>query len=422
MKKYLSLILAALMVLALLTGCANTPAESADPEPSSTATIAEPPESAEPVEPAEPVEIVIWHENNETIAGTIQEQLSDIPGVTVKLERKEQMSDALKMVGNDPEAAPDMYLFAHDKIGVYAAMGILAPITEFVSADAFADIMPMAVDATTYKGEQYSIPIYFETLLFMYNKALMDAPPATTDELLELMKSGTTADSYVFVEQHSTSYNSAPWIQGFGGYILNSDAAPGLGTQEFQDALAYHKQFIQYQPSDGEYNTVTTLFTEGKAASTIGGPWLVPDLNAAGLDLGISAMPTLPNGEPLKPFSGVQGIQVLKHAAADKPDAVKAVLEGLLRPEVGIALANIANSAPVNLKAYDDPDVAANEMIMVMRDIAANVVPMPNIPEMDVMWTVTDNLLAAVNKNGEDIKTTCEAAQAEALEQIAAMQ
>ena len=33
------------------------------------------------------------------------------------------------------------------------------------------------------------------------------------------MKNETTADQYVFVEQHSTSYNAAAWIQGFGGYL-----------------------------------------------------------------------------------------------------------------------------------------------------------------------------------------------------------
>mgnify|MGYP000405794325 CR=1 FL=1 len=39
------------------------------------------------------------------------------------------------MVGNDPKAAPDMYFFAHDKIGVYAEMGILSPITDIIPAE-----------------------------------------------------------------------------------------------------------------------------------------------------------------------------------------------------------------------------------------------------------------------------------------------
>ena len=54
--------------------------------------------------------------------------------------------------------------------------------------------------------------------------------------------------------------------------------------------------------------------------------------------------------------------------------------------------------------------------------MANNVVPTPNIPEMDVMWSVTDDLLAAVNKRGENVQTACDAHQKEALEQISAMQ
>jgi arabinogalactan oligomer/maltooligosaccharide transport system substrate-binding protein len=132
-------------------------------------------------------------------------------------------------------------------------------------------------------------------------------------------------------------------------------------------------------------------------------------------------MPTLPSGSPLTPFSGVQGIQVLKHAADSKSDAVKAVLQCLLSPDMGIALAKASNCAPVNLKAFDDPDIAANEMIVAMRDTATNVVPMPNVPEMDVMWAVLDEMLSSVNKSGEDVATACQKAQDFAAAQIEAM-
>ena len=46
---------------------------------------------------------------------------------------------------------------------------------------------------------------------------------------------------------------------------------------------------------------------------------------------------------------------------------------------------------------------------------------MPNIPEMDVMWTVTGNLLVSVNMSGQDIEPASAAAQKKALELIEAM-
>ena len=174
-------------------------------------------------------------------------------------------------------------------------------------------------------------------------------------------------------------------------------------------------------PADGEYNTVTTLFTEGKSASIIGGPWLIPGLKAAKLNYGIAPMPKLPNGEPLKPFSGVQGLQVVKQAAENKTAAVKEVLAAAINPEVGIALAKVANCAPANSQAYKDVEVGKNEMISTLREMAKTLVPMPNIPEMDVMWGATDGLLAEINKNGKDVAGSCEKYQKQATEQIANM-
>ena len=75
-----------------------------------------------------------------------------------------------------------------------------------------------------------------------------------------------------------------------------------------------------------------------------------------------------------------------------------------------------------NSKAYDDADVAANEMIMAMKATAETAQPMPNIPQMSVMWGPTEEFLAAVNKSGEDIDTAAETYQQEALDAIADMQ
>lgn len=409
MKKRMALVMSALMMVSMLGGCGSNDTNSNG-------------DTAESGN-GEPVTITIWHSADATIADTLQKQVDALaPEVEVKFERKENMSDALKLAGDDPSNAPDMYFWAHDKVGTFAQMDMLAPITDVISEDELKDLLPMTLEAGAYDDKYYQLPLFYEALLFMYNKDLMSTPPATTDELLAQMEKETTADKYVFVEQHSTSYNATAWIQGFGGYIINEDKEPGLDLQDTMDSLEYHKKFVPYMPADGEYNTVTTLFTEGKAAATIGGPWLVPGIKEAGINLGIAPMPTLPNGKSLTPFSGVQGVQVLKHAAETKKDAVAKVLRTLMTPETGIALANAANCAPANSKAYDDDAVAKNEMIMALKDISEKVIPMPNVPEMDVMWSVTDDLLVSVNKNGEDVKESCKSHQKEALEQIQAMQ
>ena len=215
----------------------------------------------------------------------------------------------------------------------------------------------------------------------------------------------------------------APYINGYGGYILNEDAQPGLNMEETKEAIAYNKKFAQLQ-ADGDYNTVTALFNEGKAAAIIGGPWLISGIQDAGINYGIKSLAefTLPNGNALAPYSGVQGIGVMKYSAEKKADAISKVLEAIVSPEVGIMLANEFNCAPSNSKAYDDANVAENEMIMAMKETAKTAQPMPNIPEMSVMWGPAEQLLAAVNKSDEDVDIAAEVYQEQALTAIADMQ
>ena len=373
-----------------------------------------------------PVTITIWHDKEDEVAAALQAELDQLaPDIVVNLERKDGLTDSLKMVGNDPNAAPDMYFFAHDKIGVYAEMGILAPITDFVDEETLNQYLPMTIEAATYKGEVYQLPIYFETLLYMYNRLYMsdDEVPQTTEELYHYMQETTQGGHYGFVEQHSTAYYAAGWLHAFDGFILNEEGEPGLNDPNTIRALEYHKKFVELMPTEGEYATVNTLFREGKAHSTIGGPWLVPTAREAGIDLGIAPMPTVDEtGKQIAPYSGVQGIHVLKVAAERKHNAIAKVLEVLTGDQVGISIAQASGCAPAKESCYDDPTVSQDDMVMAMYETAQNAVPMPNVPEMDVMWTVAENLLVDVNMNGADVQTSADAAQQQALDLIAQMQ
>lgn len=402
MKRCLSILLALTMLLTLAACGGKSGANAADAN-----------------------KLVIWHDKEDAVVKALQDYLAKAaPDLEITFEKKTSLTDSLKLVGNDPSAAPDMFIFAHDKIGVFAEMGILSPINDFVDSAALEDMLPMTLDAATYKDTLYQLPLYFETLLFMYNQRYMlpDNVPATTDELLSYMQANTGRGRYGFVEQHSTAYYSAAWIHGFGGAIIDETGTPFPDANAVKDALAYHLQFVQLMPGETEYNTVNTLFLEGKADATIGGPWMVPSARDAGIQLGIAPMPTVDEtGKPLAPYSGVQGIHVLKFAAENKAEAVKKLLAALTDPAIGVSLALASGCAPANAKCYDDPQVAQDELVQAMRATAEIAVPMPNIPEMDVMWTVTGNLLTDVNLSGKDIGESFDAALAQANDLISAM-
>ena len=405
MKKLCSVILILCMAAGLLCGCGGSSLESGD---SDTSTI------------------TIWHDKEDEVIEVLQEQLAVLePDIHVVFEKKSDLTESLKMVGNDPKTAPDMYFFAHDKIGVYAEMGILAPITDIIPQEELTQYMDRTLEAATYKGEIYQLPLYFETLLFMYNRLYMsdDEVPQTTEELYTYMTENTKGGHYGFVEQHSTPYYAAGWINGFGGYILNEDGEPGFTTEETIAALNYHKKFVELMPGETEYATVNTLFNEGMAHSTIAGPWLIPTVRETGIDVGIASMPVIDEtGTPISPYMGVQGIQVLKFAAEQKSDAVEKVLRVLMDPQLEVKLAKASGCAPANEECYELEEITSDEIVMAMKETAENAVPMPNIPEMDVMWNVAGNLLTDINMSGEDVAESAQKAQNEAENLIQSMQ
>ena len=421
MKKVPALLLAMLLCFSALAGCSQSEPQGSGAPPSNP--------SQNSSSPSVPVTITVWHDGDEgimqTIANQVNAQLADNQ-ITVVFEKKTDMPNQLKLYGSDAANAPDLYFYAHDVLGSFVAMDIVAPLSDVVDTSILSDYLPMTVEAGQVGGTQYLLPVYFETLVFLYNKALWEGDiPGTTEELYDYMvaHTDTAAGTYAVVNQHTNAYNVSPFINGFGGYIIDENAKPGLNDPKAIEAATYNQKFGALQ-ADGDYNTVTTLFNEGKAAAIIGGPWLVSGIEAAGIDYGIASLSDikLPNGSGLAPFSGIQGVGVLKVALAEKKDALAKVLTAMASPEVGVDLANKSGCAPANNKSYDDPQVAAKEMITVIQKTASTAQPMPNIPEMGSMWGPVETMLTAINKNGADPAQAAADAQAAAEQAIADMQ
>lgn len=424
MKKYIALILALVMALSMAACGAKTEEKKPAAETKAPETQAAQTQAA-----AEPVTVKVWHDGNEaimqTIADLVNTSLAD-ENITLVFEKKTDMPNQLRLYGNDPVNAPDMYFYAHDVLGSFVAMDLLAPLSDLIDESVLKDYLPLTVKAGQIGGEQYLMPVYFETLILLYNKDLWEGDiPGTTEELYDYMVAHTdlNAGTYALVNQHTNAYNVSPFVNGFGGFIINEDAKPGFDDPNTIAAAEYNRKFGELQ-ADGDYNTVTTLFNEGKAAGIVGGPWLVSGIEDAGINYGVAALSDilLPNGQGLAPFSGIQGVGVLKTAVENKKDAISKVLTAMAAPEVGVALAKTAGCAPANNLCYEDAEVAGNPIIAAIQKTASTAQPMPNIPEMGAMWGPAESMFTAINKNGEDPAKAGADAQAAAEQAIADMQ
>lgn len=422
MKKLHKLVSMMLVVVVIFGGCSFKTTSMGNNETDSVQTTESQETNDTEETQKEPIQFTLWHETEEGIASILEEQLKTLePAIKVNVVRKENITEALKLSAGDASSAPDFIWFAHDKIGLFAEMGIIEPLDNYINHTAFDKFLPLTKEAGLYKGKQYQIPAYYETLMFMYNKAKLEKAPTTTEELLAMMKEMAAEDKYGFLEQHSTAYYASAWIHAFGGTIMNENAEPGLNSLEMIEAMEYHKEFIDLMPTDGEWNTVTTIFLEGNGASIVNGPWFVASVKDAGIDLGVAPLPMVSKtNKAMTPYSGVQGI-MMSSACSDK-EAAQIVLNFLSQKDLSEAIAIKNGAAPAHSEAYESEAIQNNEIIMTLRLCAENAVPMPNIPQMDVMWTSTENALAAINKTGADIKETLDNAQKEALQGIEAMQ
>ena len=417
MKRKIAMAMVFSMVCGMLTGC------GAQKEASTAAKD----EASGNEASGDAVNFVIWHDCDDAIAKVVEDEVNEKlseDNISITFEKKSDFMDVMKLYGNDPANGPDMYMHAHDCVGTFAEMGIVTPIEGIVSQETMDGLFDMTVEAGVYKDKQYLMPLYYETLVLITNDALWEGEiPKTTEELYDYMVAHTdeNAGVYAVLNQHSTAYNVASFINGFGGYILNSNAQPGLNLDATKEAIAYNKKFAQLQ-ADGDYNTITTLFHEGKAAAIIGGPWLTSGIEAAGIQYSVHSLSdiALPNGNKLAPYAGVYSVGVLNNGVSSeaKKNALGKVLDAMGSKELGEKLALSCGCAPANEAAYANEEVTKIEMLNAIKTTAESAQPMPNVPEMIVLWGPTESLLAEVNKSGADIDKAAETYQQQALTAI----
>ncbi len=359
-----------------------------------------------------PVELTLWHETEAPIAEVIQAELDELaPRIKVNVVRKDQMKDTLKLMsttkGND---GPDLIWAPHDSVGELASIGVFEPLDEWIG-DKMDQFLPVTQGAGKFKEKVYQIPVCYETYIMLYNKQLLKEAPKNTDELLAMMKEKAKDGNYGCVWQHSTAYYAGAFVNGFGGFLIDENAQVGVSKNETLEGPTYQNEFVKYMPLDGEWNTVTTLFNEGKAAATFNGPWIIADAKKNGIDLGFAPLPVISkNNKPLKPFVGVQG--VMMNAGSQNKEAASEVIQFLLNKDLGETLALKVGSAPAHKDAYSNGEIADNELISVIKETANNGVIMPNIPEMGVVWGPTEMALSVINKSeGADYKKALEDAQ-----------
>jgi maltose-binding protein MalE len=304
--------------------------------------------------------------------------------------------DQLKIAGPAGEG-PDIIIGAHDWLGELVTSGMLAPVD---LGDAAAGFAPAAISAFSWEGQLYGVPYVVENVGFFYNIDVVETPPATWDEVRsmsqDIVDSGKA--QYGWIIQQNDAYHFFPVQSAFGGYIFGlTDTgdynAEDVGVDNAGSIASL--EFVQGMLKDGlipsglDGDTATTLFEDGEAAMYITGPWYIQRFVDAGLNFAIAPIPAGPDGDPGRPFLGVQAFMVSAFSA--NPLLAQAFLtEWVASEDTQLALYKAGQRLPALLSAQEQVD----DPYLAQLSVAAEVgQPMPAIPAMSAVWSSWGNAI-----------------------------
>lgn len=341
--------------------------------------------------------ITIWTHFGNTDLEWLQQEATGFEaafGVPVKVTHIELNEIKQKMLLSAPQGqAADLIVpIPHDQMGELAEGGVLADMSQYATEDYLADLNEQARTAFTYNGKLFGLPIFSEGPALIVNKALMPEVPSTYEDFLAQAKELTGNKKYGFLYDDKNFYFSYNWIHTAGGYVFKRADDGTLDPNDVglanEGAVAGAQMIKDLQFADGLIPAGTDsavaegLFNDGSAAAIYNGPWVIPNAEAAGIDLMVEAVPPLADGTPFSGFIGVQGV-LLNEFSASKADAAN-FAKWITRPDAQLKLAEMSTRIPTSQEAaaqvQDDPILSG--FIKAFE----NAEPMPNIPEMGNVW------------------------------------
>jgi arabinogalactan oligomer/maltooligosaccharide transport system substrate-binding protein len=319
---------------------------------------------------------------------------------------------------------PDVFIFAQDRLGGWIAAGkTVEPLDFFLDPAIKGRYLKATLDAMTYQGTIYGLPLNFKTITLIYNKKLVPVPPKTTAELQAMAKKFTNAPAGRFglAYWYSDFYYHAALMNGFGGGVF-AGRKPTVNSPQNAASLDYLLKWINqgFMPAEPSTALITSLFNEGKAAMVFSGPWFLGEV-AKGVDYGLAPLPTISEAgnKPMRPWITVEGVYVA--APSSNKDAAFAFAKYLTDVPAAKVLAIEGRQTPANKGVYADPQVAADPILKAFRQQVDVAVPMPNLPEMSMVWSPVTTAMNVTVKKAATPKAALDQAQKEVLERIASL-
>jgi arabinogalactan oligomer/maltooligosaccharide transport system substrate-binding protein len=373
-------------------------------------------------------ELVVWHSYRAAEKAAIEKVAAAFnashPGVHVSTLAVPYDAFADKISAAVPRGkGPDVFIYAQDRLGGWIEAGnTVEPIDFFLDEATKARFIPSTLDAMTYRGTVWGLPVNYKVITLIYNKKLVQKPPATTTELVALAKKLTdkAAGRFGLAYWYSDYYYHAALQNAFGGRVFEGNTArPVLDAPENVKGLQLLASWIDQGilPAEPSTALITALFNQGKAAMIFTGPWFLGEIDPS-IDWGLAPLPVAveAGNKPLRPWITVEGAYIA--APSKHKDAAFEFAKFLTSAESAKTMALEGRQSPSNKEALADPRVANDPVLKAFHAQVENAVPMPNLPEMTMVWSPATIMMASVAKRTIQPKAALDKAQAEVVKAV----
>nr|WP_049903753.1 extracellular solute-binding protein [Natrialba aegyptia] len=362
----------------------------------------------------------LWNEFENGEEETLEEHLDafnegreDELGAENIADMEEQLNTAIP-AGDGPET----FAWAHDWLGRLHDQEFLYDASGSLDLDLGSEFTADAADAVQWEGGTYGVPYAAETVTLMYNPELVEEPPETLSEMVDIMEEHHDPSSNQFGLSYPPidPYFVSAFLHAFGGRTFHKDSGElGIEDDEFIEGLELLRDNLwEYVPGDPSYESQMTPFNDGTAPFAINGPWQVSGFRDAGIDATLAPLPDIDGGSPT-PYTGIQ-VWYFTSALGDADEAATETTMDWAEwyattEDVIVDNANQHGLIPVH-QEYADSDDLGEDVETFLETVETGTL-MPADPRMDLVFTPLEDALERVFNGDADAAEAMESAAAE---------
>ena len=198
--------------------------------------------------------------------------------------------------------APDVIITGSRSLRQFAEMGAIEKLDTYMTDEFKESRVENVLNTANINGAQYGIPLAFSSRALYYRTDLIEEPPTTWDELLEMAEEITKENPEIYGFAIPTDITSGTdelfnFIYQNGGSATDEEGNIKLSTAENIKTLEFLKEFndkkIVPDPVSTARSDQAKMFQNGNLAMFISGPWEkdILDSSSENAPYGVALLP-----------------------------------------------------------------------------------------------------------------------------------